>query len=212
MNPIRMRSLPCVVLALLMATGAQCQTVTGPVLTKALIKGGYVIVMRHASSPSTPPAEPDAGNPGHERQLDAAGRASATAMGKAIQRLHIRIGELWSSPTYRARQTISLAGLAMPQIAPELGDQGHSMQAVSTDQGAWLKARTTELPRQGTDTLVVTQYPNITAAFGQDAAGLSDGEALVFQPAANGRQTTLFGRIRIEDWPALADFVAGASH
>src|SRR5689334_17850544 len=73
----------------------------------ALRTGGYVIVMRHASSPSTPPdsssVNPD--NEKHERQLDEAGRTAAREMGEALKRLRIPIGLVLSSPTYRALET-----------------------------------------------------------------------------------------------------------
>jgi hypothetical protein len=62
------------------------QTLSGPALVTALQRGGYVLVMRHASSPSAPPDEKtaNADNVGRERQLDANGRATATAMGQAL--------------------------------------------------------------------------------------------------------------------------------
>ena len=55
-----------------------------PELVKSLRQGGYVLVMRHASSPATPPAKMDADpeNTGLERQLDEKGRKSAKAMGR----------------------------------------------------------------------------------------------------------------------------------
>src|SRR5579872_5288153 len=102
---------------------------SGAALVGALRHGGYVILMRHASSPRTPPdpaqAEPD--NVQHERQLDDRGRASARALGDALRRLKLPLGEVLSSPTYRALETARLAQLAA-KAEPELGDAGHSMQ------------------------------------------------------------------------------------
>jgi phosphohistidine phosphatase SixA len=68
-------------------------------------------VMRHASSPQAAPAK-EASNPnnsGNERQLDEWRVTTATEMGKAIRALKISIGEVWSSPTYRALETIEFA-------------------------------------------------------------------------------------------------------
>lgn len=60
----------------------------------------YVILMRHASSPRTPPeagqANPD--NAQHERQLDETARSAARAMGDAVRRLPTA-RTLSSSPT-----------------------------------------------------------------------------------------------------------------
>lgn len=184
------------------ASGAE---LAGPELAKALRHGGYVLVMRHASSPASPPpaAEADPGNPTRERQLDAAGRAAATAMGEAIRKLHIRVGRVWSSPTYRALETARLAGLPKPTPAPQIGDHGQSMSAATGDQSDWLKARAAERPRPGTDTVLITHQPNVAAAFGEDAKGLGDGEALVFRPEGAGK-AELVARIPMNDWPKLA--------
>jgi phosphohistidine phosphatase SixA len=184
--------------------GARAQTLSGQDLVRALQRGGYVIVMRHASAPLAPPsaAEADAGNPGRERQLDAAGRQSAQAMGAAIRRLRIPIDDVWSSPTYRARETVRLAGLPAPKTASELGDNGASMQALAQDQPAWLRAKASQPPRRGTDSLIVTHAPNISAAFGREGANLSDGEALVFRPVGHG-QAELIAHVKIEAWPTL---------
>lgn len=144
----------------------------------------------------------DPGNPSRERQLDEAGRAAAQTMGGALKTLHIPVGEVWSSPTYRARETVRLAALPNARIAPELGDQGQSMQAASADRGAWLRTKAAEAPRPGTDTFIVSHLPNISAAFGQTATGLGDGGILVFRPWL-GLPPQYLGRIGIEEWPRL---------
>ena len=186
-------------------SAARGEDLSGPALVKALQQGGYVIVMRHASPPQTPPSATDAqpDNSNRERQLDEAGRRTATVMGVAIKALRIPIGDVWSSPTYRARQTVWLADLPRPKTVAELGDRGQSMQAAGGDQSAWLEAKAAQPPRPPTDTLIVTHYPNISAAFGQAASGIADGEALVFHPQRDGH-IDVVGRIKIEDWPALA--------
>ena len=192
-------------LLLLCAAAAHADPVRDGNLARLLRSGGFVILMRHASSPPTPPlagqAEP--GNTRLERQLDASGRSAARALGNALRHLEIPIGEVLCSPTYRARETLRLAGWA-PQIAAELGDGGHSMQADATGRrGAWLRSRVAAPPRVGTDTLIVTQLPNIAEAFPQDAKGLADGGALVLRPDGHGG-AALIGRIPIDGWAALA--------
>jgi phosphohistidine phosphatase SixA len=179
---------------------------SGQALVSALQHGGYVIVMRHARSPVALPdaktAEPD--NTAHERQLDAAGKDSARAMGEALKALHIPIGEVWSSPTYRARETLSFASLPAPETAAPLGDAGENMQAkVEDTRAGYLRGKSDEAPRPGTDTVVVTHGPNMAAAFGADAAGLTDGEVMVFHPDGQGH-AELVARVKIGDWPKLA--------
>jgi hypothetical protein len=52
---------------------AHGESLSGKELVSALRAGGYVILMRHVSSPRTPPdrAQANADNVQHERQLDA---------------------------------------------------------------------------------------------------------------------------------------------
>ena len=161
--------------------------------------------MRHASSPPTPPtaASAEPSNIKLERQLDETGRSSALAMGEAITTLAIPIGEVWSSPTYRAQQTARLANLPVPAVAAELGDGEQSMQAIAKGQTVWLQAKLAERPRAGTNTIIVTQFPNIVGVFGQTASGLAEGDALVLRPTGTG-EDEIVGRVKIQEWPSLA--------
>lgn len=181
-------------------------TLTGRNLVTALHSGGYVIVMRHASSPRTPPepAQANADNTQKERQLDESGRASARAMGEAFRLLHIPVGEVLSSPTYRALETIRLAQFGSPRTFPELGDAGHSMASdKSGERGAWLRAKVGQQPLRGTNTLIVTHFPNVSEAFPDGAKTLEDGEALVFHPDTHGG-ASLVARVKINEWARLS--------
>jgi phosphohistidine phosphatase SixA len=193
-----MKSLVWLSLAFALVSAAAAQTLTGGALVKALRQGGYVIVMRHASSPREAPdkqtANPDNTKP--ERQLDAEGRATAAAFGKALRDLKIPIGEVLVSPTYRAMETVRLAKLSNPRPQPELGDNGQSMQGGTEAQAAWLKKAVTQFP-PGKNTLLVTHLPNIRGAFPQVTPAPEDGEALVFGPHG------IAARIKIEEWPKL---------
>lgn len=62
-----------VVVAACAIASASAQALNGTALVMALQHGGYVIVMRHAHAPETPPSKGDAdrSNPNKERQLDA---------------------------------------------------------------------------------------------------------------------------------------------
>ena len=183
---------------------ASAQSPSGAKLVDALRHGGYVLVMRHAHAPeqAPSPAAADPANSKDERQLDAAGQSAALAMGAALRTLRVPVGAVWSSPTYRAQETARLAGLPAPTIAAELGDSGHSMQAASDGQAKWLTALANRKPRKGTDSVIVTQYPNIKAAFGDQATDMKDGEALVLRPSKTG--PTPVGRIPMDEWPQLA--------
>jgi phosphohistidine phosphatase SixA len=199
----RMAQAVAILTCLFLARPAPAQTLSGEALAKALQRGGYVLVMRHASSPREAPtketANPD--NVKRERQLDDTGRATAIAMGKALRDLKIPIGSVVTSPTYRALQTIQLAQLPTPRTEDELGDRGQSMAGVSEARAAWLKKQVLERPK-GSNTILVTHLPNMAAAFPQETSDLSDGETLIFGPDGKGG-AMLVARVKIEQWSQL---------
>jgi len=194
----------CLVASLLLAPGsADGQALSPDTLVSALRQGGYVLVMRHASSPREAPdsktANPD--NVKLERQLDEAGRAAATAMGKALRELKVPVGEVLTSPTYRAMETVRFAQLPNPKPWADLGDGGASMKGVTEAQAVWLREKVTQRPK-GRNTILVTHMPNIARAFPDAGSAVADGEALVFRPDAKGG-TAVVARVKIEVWPRL---------
>lgn len=169
----------------------------------ALERGGYVLVMRHASSPLEPPAREsaDADNTRDERQLDERGRTTAEVMGKALHDLRISLGAVLCSPAYRALQTVKYAQLGTPRTYAELGDNGESMQGGTAARALWLQSKVKQFA-SGSDTFIVTHYPNIKSAFPQISIPVAEGEAVVFGPDGKGG-ATIVARIKIEEWPSL---------
>lgn len=201
MRAINLRMLSTSLALLLAATSFAAQTAQRSTLAAELRQGGFVILMRHASSPRELPdaasANPD--NTTRERQLDAAGRRDATAMGAALKRLGIPVGEVLSSPTYRALETARLIDAGMARPVEQLGNAG--MAAASEAGTSWLQG---EVARKttGGNRLLITHGPNISAAFPQHAGGMTEGEALIFDPrGANG--PVMIQRMRIEEWTGL---------
>jgi phosphohistidine phosphatase SixA len=189
---------------LVMLLGSQhlaAQTLPRVALVAELRKGGYVILMRHANSPRELPdaTTANADNPTHERQLDATGRRDATAMGAALKRLHVPIGEVISSPTYRALETARLIDAGKARTAEQLGNEG--MSITDEARATWVR---NEVARKasGGNRLLITHGPNISAAFPQYASGMAEGEALVFDPRG-AKGPVLVQRIRIDEWAGL---------
>jgi phosphohistidine phosphatase SixA len=180
--------------------GRQAPVGAGETLVPLLRAGGYVLVMRHASSPQQAPAKEAANsdNTKLERQLDATGRAGSAAMGRALRELKIPVGEVLSSPMYRALETVRAAGLPTPHVHAELGEGPSDMQGVSEAQAAWLRDRATRLPK-GTNTIVVTHAPNLQRAFPAWGA-VAQGEVVVVGPDSKGAAVAI-GRIKMEEWP-----------
>ena len=172
----------------------------GKQLTAALSAGGYVILMRHASSPSTPPTADQAapGNVSHERQLDERGRASARAMGEALRHLKVPVGKVLSSTAYRALETAALAQFPEPHTYDDLVEAARDPERAGS-----LRAQVALLPDAGTNSVIITHYPNIADAFPADAKDLAEGEALIYRPDGHGK-SALVARVKIDDWPKLA--------
>ncbi len=180
-----------------LTSAAHAQTLAGPALVEALQSGGSYIAMRHASSPRALPDAASArpGNVDRERQLDEAGRASAAAMGEALRQLGIPVGAIWSSPTFRAVETVAQLGLGEAETFTQLDSRERD-----TD---WLLERVAIDPPPGMNTIIVTHTPNLGDAFGDAASGMAAGEALIFRPGGDG--VSVLARIAIEEWPALAE-------
>lgn len=201
MKQIRWVSITGILILLLTPALTWSQTIAKENLASALRSGGYVIVMRHASSPRQLPtartANPD--NLNRERQLDETGRRQAQAMGKALRRLRIPIGKVLCSPAYRALETAHQMGFTGIDIVDELGNKG--MRVSRKTYVAWLRANVTQPPASG-NRLLITHGPNVAGAFPKYTAGMKEGEALIFHPDGKGG-TVMTGRIRITDWPDL---------
>jgi phosphohistidine phosphatase SixA len=201
----RIRQIAMSALLLIALTTVESETLFGRDLVAALRAGGYVILMRHASSPGHPPdaQRADAENVQHERQLDALGRSSAQAMGEALRRLQIPIGAVLSSPTYRALETVQLAKLGQPITFMELGDGGQGGTGEDSERAKWLKARTATPPAAHENTVIVTHFSNIIEAYPGRADDLAEGEALILHPDGKGGASVV-ARVKIDDWASLS--------
>lgn len=202
-----LRRASLIVATLWVATNAaSAQSLQGDALISALRQGGYVIAMRHPSSPFTAPdkAQADPANTALERQLDDKGRKTSQEMGDAFRKLHIPVGQIFTSPTYRARDAVRLMGLGAGQSAPELNEGAQGMQGnADKSHSDWLQRAVATAPQAKTNTLLVTHTPNLTGAFGPLAKDVAAGEALIFHPRGTG-QPELVARVKIEEWPKLA--------
>jgi hypothetical protein len=65
-----------------------------------------------------------------------------------------------------------------------------------------LLAKVREAPTAGTNTLVVTHFPNIREAFADNASDFGDGEALIVHAGRDGN-VAVVARVAMGDWPQL---------
>lgn len=201
MDAVNRRLLGISLIALLATSPLAAQTIPAATLS-ALREGGFVIVMRHANSPREAPdaASANADNTSRERQLDAAGRRDATAMGTTLKRLGIPVNEVLSSPTYRALETARLLDVGKANPVEQLSNEG--MAAASQERATWLREQVARRTQAGGNRLLITHGPNISAGFPDHAAGMGEGDALIFDPrGADG--PVMVQRVRISDWPGL---------
>jgi phosphohistidine phosphatase SixA len=169
-------------------------------LAAMLQRGGYVVLMRHTSSPNQRP-EPGNAAPGNatlERQLDAKGHADALAFGAALKRLGLRFASVRVSPTFRARQVAADAGLPVTDTPAFLDVPP---QTAADQSAAALSAVLRQPTPPRANVLLITHFPNVAAVLGPEGRGLGEGDAAVIRPGRT--RFRLVGAIAISDWQAL---------
>jgi len=154
-----------------------------------LRKGGYVLYMRHGNTNNDIPDQPtiDLTDCTTQRPLNDEGRAVVKAVGKALKRAHIPVGEVYASPLCRARESAELAFGSTFQTDPLLMYTAHLTAA----QKQPVLARTRELLSApvptGTNRVLVAHAPNMADLMGYFVK--PEGTVVVIQPQGHGHFT-----------------------
>jgi len=177
----------------------------------ALRQGGHVIVVRHgathADQADTDPLNPQ--NTDRQRHLNDSGRALARAMGEAMRKLGIPVGEVRTSLFQRAVDTGTLLGFGAVKPTADLTEGGLVVSPNENNRRAQaLRRLAATAPPAGTNVVLVTHKPNILDAFGKDWFEIREGEASVFRPDGSDGHA-LVSRVQAGDWGKLAE--AGAN-
>lgn len=168
----------------------------GQPLLESLRQGGYVIVMRHATTEAKPDASPvDLANCSTQRNLTAEGRALARSIGSTLSDLGIPIGRVESSPFCRAAETATLA-FGHDETVLGLGEKSPKNPSTAAEAASTLRPLIASAVTPGTNTVVVTHGFNIKSVVGADFA---EGEAAVFRPDGKGG-FSLVARVLPQDW------------
>lgn len=173
-------------------------------LLAALRAGGTVIFLRHAETGSPWPDHAAAvlGECASQRELNAAGRAQAEAIGEAFRELAIPLRGVLASPFCRTMETGVLAfGTAMPEAALSL--PRHLDAAAHAAMGealVKLLAKAARSAAPGNLVLVGHSYHLIAAGGPRPDP---QGAAAVLRPHAEGRFDTL-ALIPPDGWMRLA--------
>lgn len=167
----------------------------GKALVDALRKGGHVFYMRHALQ-IVPTPGPCVGS-----NLQPDGEVAAKAVGAAIRALKIPVGRVLSSEPCRNLDTAKLLDLGNVEVTIDLNPGG---SPPGFDHGAARTRRLAELPREGTNTILVSHVHGSRNK--SEWLHLELAEIIVFKPDGKGAAEPV-ARIQVADWAKLAQDV-----
>jgi virginiamycin B lyase len=184
--------------ALLVSAGSAGSA--GPRLVEQLKRGGLVLVLRHAATDQSKQDEDpvDLADCSTQRNLSAAGRAQARAIGRGVERLDLRIGIVRTSRFCRTRETARLA-FGRGKVEPALLNTINAVHDESwRRQIRGARRLIGTQPAGGRLTVLVTH-----GVVASDATGLTleEGETLVFRPRDGTFR--LVGRIAADEWKTI---------
>jgi len=164
------------------ALPAAKDALSGPRLLDALHRGGYVIYLRHTS---TDFGQNDDGMTSFEdcskqRNLTEQGRAEARAIGAAIAKLKIPIGEVLASPFCR---TVETAKLVFGHATVSNAVRGGPAALDNPGRYAALRTLLSTPVSQGTNLAIASHGNPFRAVAGTPY--LAEGEAAVIEPRGN---------------------------
>lgn len=174
-------------------------------IAQALRAGGLVILVRHgATFPDKADTDPlNFDNIAAQRNLNDKGKMLAKQFGDALRQAGVPVGKVYTSKYNRGYETAVIAGFKDIEKTADLTEGGLVVSPNENNRRAEaLRKMLATVPQAGTNTVLVTHYPNIIAALGKDWFDVKEGEASIFRPA-NGSYT-LVARLQMEDWPHIA--------
>jgi phosphohistidine phosphatase SixA len=205
MRVIRL-ALFCALFSCLSAAAHSQTAPSQPEWIDALRQGGHVIVFRHGATYSDQ-ADTDPlniKNVAQQRQLNDDGRALAKAIGEAMRKLRIPVGEVQTSMFQRAIDTGTLLGFGDVKSSPDFTEGGLVVTPnENTRRAQAFRKIVGAPPPAGSNVVIVSHKPNIMDAFGKDWFDIREGEASVFKPDGNGGYK-LIVRVQANEWGKLA--------
>ena len=192
-------------LGVLFAGATQASAASDRDLAQALRAGGLVIVVRHgATFPDQADTDPlNFDNVAAQRNLNDKGKELARRFGEALRRATVPVGEVYTSKYNRAYETAVLAGFKDIEKTADLTEGGLIVSPNENNRRAEaFRKMLAAAPQPGTNTVLITHYPNILAALGKDWFDVKEGEASIFRPDAG--RFVLVARLQMADWPDIA--------
>jgi phosphohistidine phosphatase SixA len=154
-------------------------------IAQALRAGGLVIVVRHgATFPDQADTDPlNFDNTAAQRNLNDKGKLLAQQFGDALRQASVRVGKVYTSKYNRAYETAVLSGFKDIEKTADLTEGGLVVSPNENNRRAEaFRKMLATAPKTGTNTILITHYPNILAALGKDWFDVKEGEASIFRP------------------------------
>ena len=174
-------------------------------IAQALRAGGLVIVLRHGATFSDQAdADPlNFDNIAAQRNLNDKGKTLAKEFGVALRQAGVPVGAVYTSKYNRAYETAVLAGFKDIEKTADLTEGGLVVSPNENNRRSdTFRKMLATVPKAGTNTILVTHYPNIIAALGKDWFDVKEGEASIFRP--EGGSYKLVARVQMDEWPQIA--------
>jgi phosphohistidine phosphatase SixA len=174
-----------------------------------LKQGGFVVVIRHGRTNESPAfprdeAPTDLATCSGQTMLTEAGQDQARAIGAAFRNGNIPLGKVLASPLCRAVETGRLA-FGRVEPAEALLIESFVPVAGTPAPPPWpqrieiMKAMVAAVPEAGTNTVLITHFPNIKAMLGIQ---INFGDAAIVKPDGHGG-VAVVGKILAREWPTL---------
>ncbi|MGQ0582210.1 MAG: histidine phosphatase family protein [Reyranella sp.] len=149
-----------------------------------LRQGGYIIYLRHAETETTPePVVRDLADCSWQRNLSAAGRAQAAALGAVLRQQGVALAAVEASPFCRTRQTAEIALGSAPVINPDLFYHVSQTPEQVAAANAALKVMLGRRPPAGGNLLLVGHAPTMREAA---TVELPEGQGAIVKPGGDG--------------------------
>jgi phosphohistidine phosphatase SixA len=207
------RRLLLLVLAATILSGAQ---VTGAAAQQSpraafgdLKQGGYVVVIRHGrtnESPTNPKDDSplDLANCAGQLMLNDAGKEQAHAIGEAFKKAAIPVGRVLASGYCRAIEMARLAfgrtetsdALLLEAFVPA---PGTPVPPPWPQRVEVMKQMIATVPEAGTNTILITHFPNVKAALGVQ---INFGDAAIVKPDGHGGAAVV-ARVLSKEWASF---------
>lgn len=148
-----------------------------------LARPGHALILRHALAPGFgDPPQFRLGDCATQRNLDAAGREQARALGARLREAGIREAKVYSSQWCRCLETARLLGLGAVEPLPAL-NSFHGRPEERESKLAAVRAFLAALPRDGRPVVLVTHQVTVSGITGR---GILSGGGYVLRLDGSG--------------------------